>query len=571
MTRHPKHKKHENLRIEKTSKSVEEKHFKKRVDFKKIKYVKKYSKYALYALGAIVIIAFILFLKNNYVGKKEAYKAEVDIYVMSMCPYGAQALNGLIPAVKELNNKSKEVKLNVYFIASEENGTFSSLHGEEEVQEDLRQVCVIKYYPKNWQDYVYCIAQKYHTASKSPKDVWQECAKNNKINTKKIDNCANSEEGKKLLSESIRKSEEAQAYGSPTIFINGNSYYGGRDILSFKRAICINSNNSISQCSNVPKPKKVNMIVVNDKRCKECDVTQLIESLESIFYNLNTTYLDYSSEEGKKLYNDLQVVYLPAIIFDDSVKEGEGYLAVQRYLTTLNDNKHYLLRIGASFDPTKEICDNKIDDDNNGLIDCKDPYCGEQIICREETKNKIDLFVMSMCPYGVTAERALKDFLEVVKGVNVSIHFIASENPDGTFSSLHGAKEVEEDIRQVCIMKYHPTKYFDYMWCQADYYLSGKDISTTYQDCLQNNSIDPIIIKKCVEGNEGKELLRENIKLTESLGIGASPTWLGNNKYIFSGLDAATIQKNFCAYNNVSGCEKQITTTQTQTTSGSCG
>ncbi|MGB9749193.1 MAG: DsbA family protein [Candidatus Woesearchaeota archaeon] len=582
MSRHPKHTKHENLKSEKGEKISEESEKKEKVNFKQakniknhigrhIKHIKKNSKYILYALGIIVAVALFLFLKNYFSGMKTAYKSEVDIYVMSMCPYGAQALNGLIPAVKELNSKIREVKLNVYFIASEQNGVFSSLHGEEEVKEDLRQVCVIKYYPKNWQDYVYCIAQNYYASNKAPKDVWQECAKNNKIDVKKIEKCANSEEGKKLLSESIKKSEEAQAQGSPTIYINGNLYYGGRDILSFKRAICTNSNNSLSECANIPKPKRTNMIVLNDNRCKECDVTQLVQSLESLFYNLNTTYLDYSSEEGKKLYNDLQVIYLPAIIFDDSVKEGEGYSTVQRYLTTLNDNKHYLLRIGASFDPTKEICDNKIDDDNNGMIDCKDPYCSEQIICREEVKNKIDLFVMSMCPYGVTAERALKDFLNVVKGVNVSIHFIASENADGTFSSLHGAKEVDEDIRQVCIMKYYPAKYFDYMWCQADYYLSGKDISTTYQDCLQSNSMDLLLIKKCAEGKEGKELLRENMKLTDALGIGASPTWLVNNKYEFSGLDASTIQKNFCAYNNVSGCEKQINGSATQTTTGSCG
>ena len=71
--------------------------------------------------------------------------------------------------------------------------------------------------------------------------------------------------------------------------------------------------------------------------------------------------------------------------------------------------------------------------------------------------------------------------------------------------------------------------------------------------------IDAKVIEKCSTGPEGKALLTENVKLAKDLGIGASPTWLANNKNQFSGVAAEQIKKNFCAYNaDLKGCAKTL-------------
>src|SRR5271157_5006529 len=62
----------------------------------------------------------------------------------------------------------------------------------------------------------------------------------------------------------------------------------------------------------------------------------------------------------------------------------------------------------------------------------------------------LQLFVMSHCPYGVQQEGVVQDIIKKFNGqVNLSLHFIATDNGDGTFSSLHGSTEVSEDLRQV--------------------------------------------------------------------------------------------------------------------------
>lgn len=145
-------------------------------------------------------------------------------------------------------------------------------------------------------------------------------------------------------------------------------------------------------------------------------------------------------------------------------------------------------------------------------------------------KPTVQLFVMSECPYGVQAEEA---FFPVIKAlsnqINFELHFIANDNGDGTFQSLHGQKEVDEDIRQVCAMKYYPNAYIDYISCQNTNYMASKDISTTWEACITTAKLDLTTIKTCAEGTEGKELLRANIKLANEKQVGGSPTMFIND------------------------------------------
>jgi hypothetical protein len=310
------------------------------------------------------------------------------------------------------------------------------------------------------------------------------------------------------------------------------------------------------------------MIIINDKKCAECQqFNSLTDQLKTIFKSLKVTIYDYEDAEGKKLYDDLGLTALPVFLFDKTVEQGEGYANVQRYLEQKGD--YTSLRLGASYDPKSEICDNKIDDrDQDGLVDCADSECKEQTVCREEITKKLDLFVMSKCPYGMQALNSMKEVLTNFKGnMDFEIHFIATDNGDGTFQSLHGQTEVDENIRESCVMKYYPTdyKYMDYIWCR------NQNIATDdWQSCATSNSMDVAKIKTCSEGDEGKQLLREKIKLSTQLGIGASPTWMANNKVQFSGLDAETIKTNFCQSNSgVTGCDATLSG-NAGTPSGSC-
>lgn len=479
----------------------------------------------------------------------------LDFYVMSQCPYGTQVEDAIYPVLQKLGNN---INFNINYIATDlGNGEFSALHGQPEVLGNIVQLCAMKYNPDNYMDMIVC----QNKDSSSIPNNWEQCAKDNDLDVGKIKSCYEGDEGKQLLSVSSKKTKEIGATGSPTIYLNGQLYGSGRTTTDFMRSICNEFSEAPSACSNMPKAKEVTLTVLTDSRCKECDISGLISSLKNLFPGLKTTIIDYDSSDGKSLYTLLNLQNLPALLFDDSVKEGEGYANIQGYLREIGD--YITLQIGATFDPTSEICDNNIDDDGNTLIDCNDPSCSSKVVCRQEESQKLDLFVMSQCPFGVKAEKALKEVLENFPNIIFDLHFIANDNGDGTFSALHGQPEVDGNIRQSCVEKYYPTKFIDYIVCQTDNY---QDLDSTWESCASQNGISIEAIKTCADGEEGKQLLRENIKLTNELNIGASPTWFANNRYQFSGIDAETIKQNFCSYNSgLSGCENVLSVARTTT------
>jgi hypothetical protein len=220
------------------------------------------------------------------------------------------------------------------------------------------------------------------------------------------------------------------------VLINGDkfAYYPGSD--TFERELCkLIKNKSISICKGLPEVKAISLIIVSDKRCSECDVNanKLIETLTGVFPGLKPKMYDYSNPEGKKIFEKTGLTFMPIALFDSEILIYSGYSRVSRYLEKRGE--YYSLKIGAKFDPNKEICDNKVDDTNNGLIDCLDPDCANDLICRTEIPKKLDLFIMSDCPYGREAVKAMEPIMSAIGSrIDFNIHYIANEAGDGKFS-----------------------------------------------------------------------------------------------------------------------------------------
>ncbi|MFA5141655.1 MAG: DsbA family protein [Candidatus Woesearchaeota archaeon] len=487
-------------------------------------------------------------------------KANIDLYVMSQCPYGVQAENSF----KEVVDKMKGyVNMNIEFIGQTDGTNFNSLHGEPEVIGDLIQACAKNHYPAVYFDFIACQNKN------NPSDLVSSlttCADEIGIDSKTLETCYQGEEGKALLAASFQKAQSLNVQGSPTIYLNGVQYAGGRAPNDLIRAICEATGNKAPACAELPEIKEVKITVLNDARCKECDSAPIIQSLKNqLFPKLAVTNLDYSTEEGKALYNELQLTALPAILFTEEVKTDANYVNIERYFVP--SGKYLNLMIGASFDPTKEICDNEVDDNNNELIDCADTECNDAFECREEIKKDLQLFVMSDCPYGKEAVKALKEVVTNFKeDVKYSVHYIANEQ-NGEFQSLHGQYEVDEDIVQLCVNKYaSQEKWLNFIYCRSTNGVKDLD----WKDCALAASIDSTKVETCSKGDEGKALLSEDIKIAQELNIGGSPTWIANNQKQFGGFDANTIKQTYCEANpGLSGCTSTLSTSEAP--AGGCG
>ncbi len=186
-------------------------------------------------------------------------------------------------------------------------------------------------------------------------------------------------------------------------------------------------------------------------------------------------------------------------------------------------------------------------------------------------KLDFDLFVMSECPYGIQAETIAGDVLKAFgKEINFNLYFIANKVSDTEFQSLHGPEEVEEDKRQLCVAKYYPETYFNYILCQNENIKSRKDLSITWQDCLKENNMNVNKIQECMD-EEADELLSENIKKAEELKVTGSPTIYFNGVKYNGARTASAFQKAICDIDStLKGCSINLNTTQAQAPTGSC-
>ncbi|MCC6850012.1 MAG: DsbA family protein [Deltaproteobacteria bacterium] len=493
--------------------------------------------------------------KTDAKGSDTGAAPTLEMYVMSQCPYGVQVVNAVAPVKQQLGDA---LNLKIGYIGNGAAGNFQSLHGAAEVKGDIAQLCAAKQAPGKYLDLIVC-------QNKNPRAVdtnWKDCAGQAGMDAAALEACVNGDEGQQLLAASFAEAQQKGAQGSPTMFINGKPYDGGRKTRDFLKAACdATTGDQPEACKNIPVPPVVHAIFFSDKRCAECNIAPLEPRIKNELGGLQVQHLDYMSDEGKKLYQELRGLdpnfkVLPAILVDaeEVVKDTEGYTTLQSYMQPLG--KWRTLRLDAKFDPTAEICDNGgIDDDADGKADCADEQCTDAKACRQAKPRTLDLFVMSQCPYGAQAMVAANEVVQHFgKDITLNVHFIGQMEGD-TLTSMHGQAEVDEDLREICAAAKYPKnhQFAKYLACRSKDYRNP-----TWQPCAKEAGMDEKVIQKCFDG-EGKELLKKSFAFAESLKIGASPTFLSNNRREFNAVDPASLQKQFCADNpDVKGCAEPI-------------
>ncbi|HEY2517519.1 MAG TPA: thioredoxin domain-containing protein, partial [Polyangiaceae bacterium] len=350
--------------------------------------------------------------------KVSAGAVHVDLHVMAQCPYGVQAEAAFKDVVAKLG---PDLDLNVEYIGQNQAGEPSSMHGPNEVKGDLLQVCAKKYAPEKAFDFILCQNEN----SKEVATNGAACATKLGAPAGKITACAESQEGKDLLLASFKRSQDKGASGSPTIFIAGQKYEGGRKPTDFVKAICNGaSDKKPAACANIPESPKVNVTILSDKRCgADCDSSRLEGSIRGVVGSPVVTNVEYTSPEGKQLFGSLGPAMLPAAVFDSTLDaDKDAVAALSRGLK--DAGSHRVLSAGA-WNPSCA--------DDGG---CKLDACKSTMQCRQEVPKKLDVFVMAQCPYGVKGLDAMKEVTDNFKKAGEKIDFAVHYIGDGDASSL---------------------------------------------------------------------------------------------------------------------------------------
>ncbi len=174
-------------------------------------------------------------------------KPTVDLYVMSFCPYGNEAENTMQPVYNLLKNN---INFNVHYIVSVSGDKVQSLHGQPEVDQNIREICVLKNNGLDkWWDFTLYVNEN----CGSDGSCWEQAASKAGLTSSSISSCVSSQ-GLELMQAEATASNQAGANGSPTLIINGvktDAVYNYRDSETYKQAICSAFNTAPEACSNI--------------------------------------------------------------------------------------------------------------------------------------------------------------------------------------------------------------------------------------------------------------------------------------------------------------------------------
>ncbi|MCD6232817.1 hypothetical protein J7J81_00320 [bacterium] len=173
---------------------------------------------------------------------KKADNPQLDAFVVSFCPFGLQMQRILAEVVKEIPSLEKNIE--VRYIGSISDGKIASMHGEEEANENLRQICLREEQPKAFFPYLSCHIKK--------GDV-DKCLKEAGVNESKLDACQkNPSRGLAYAQKDFDLDREYNISGSPTLVLNGERVsefdFGGRTAEAVKTLLCCGFKTTPSVC-----------------------------------------------------------------------------------------------------------------------------------------------------------------------------------------------------------------------------------------------------------------------------------------------------------------------------------
>lgn len=173
-------------------------------------------------------------------------KPDVDVFVMSRCPFGTQIEKGLLPVKKLLGDKAN---INIKFVNY-------VMHGVDELKGNMEQYCIDKEDHGKYDDYLGCYLKSGDIDS---------CVSSTGVNKKKVDACIASIDKQYKLTESFndkskwessfppfaihdKENKQFGVQGSPTFVINGKQVETGRSPEELKTTICAAFNNQPAEC-----------------------------------------------------------------------------------------------------------------------------------------------------------------------------------------------------------------------------------------------------------------------------------------------------------------------------------
>jgi len=170
-------------------------------------------------------------------------KPLLEAFIVSKCPFGLQMQRVLSEIVKNIPSLAGDVR--VEYIGSAQGDKITSMHGDEEAEENLRQICLRDEQSNKYWKYVDCHIKK--------GDV-ESCLTEIGADINELDGCMNdNSRGLEYAKQDFVLQDEYKVTGSPTLFLDSEKIsefdFGGRTAEAVKTLLCCGFNVQPDFCS----------------------------------------------------------------------------------------------------------------------------------------------------------------------------------------------------------------------------------------------------------------------------------------------------------------------------------
>jgi len=288
--------------------------------------------------------------------------AVYDLYVMSMCPYGFNAVADLADMVRAFPNRV----LNIWFIGRADGDNLTSLRGEQEVADETLWLGVNALYPARYREFL-----SLRGPSRAPTE---DLLKQMKLDVEKIRAWA-ANQGRAELREHYVRSVEKQINASPTLFVNNNRYTGamggGRLVRDMCRAVnpppqfCADypecsedahcyQPGKLAECVNPGQSGKVHatcefrddtaftLTVLVADSSRDAPERQAIDWIVRTLPGARVVTVKLSSDEGKRIAAAHYPASLPFIHFEKKADEAYRFASIRERLDAAADGGYRL-------------------------------------------------------------------------------------------------------------------------------------------------------------------------------------------------------------------------------------
>ncbi len=254
-----------------------------------------------------------------------------------------------------------------------------------------------------------------------------------------------------------------------------------------------------------------------------------------------------SSKAADNLVNYLNGIADSPVTLKDVKSENGLYLVTVNYKS--QDVALYVTKDGKSYTSSLISMTENAGVNTGGATATEVP---------KSDKPKVELFVMSYCPFGTQMEKGI---LPVVSALGDKIDFTLRY----THFTLHGEKEDTENFRQICIREEQSDKFLKYIQCtlnSTDPYTPA-DVNV----CMTQGGIDKSKVDSCIS-NKAKDYYKVDSGLSQGYGVQGSPTLVINGVQADSARSPSAVLATICSSFNDAPAE---CSTQLATASPSAG